>query len=148
MYLAPYLKGKKLALTIEEAILKVRNVKFDTIAVRGHSGMLVGAAMAAKTWSDLIIVRKDGEMSHSEEKVEGWGKDQRILIVDDFIESGSTIDQIYESIMEKCDSPTIVGILLYASINKQVDKQKYEHPDGTQFQCYHIYRGIGLARNA
>ena len=145
MYLTPYLQGKKLALTIEEALGKVRNVKFNAIAVRGHSGMLVGAAMAAKTWSDLIIVRKDSDASHSEEKVEGWGKDQRILIVDDFIDSGNTIDQIYESVMEKCDNPTIIGVLLYASVNKQVEQQKYKHPDGTEFQLYHIFRGVKLA---
>jgi adenine/guanine phosphoribosyltransferase-like PRPP-binding protein len=139
-YLENYLQGRQIKHVVDVCEGKIRNLKFDAIAVRGISGMLVGSPLAAATESQLIIVRKDTEKTHSDSKVEGWGRKQNILIVDDFIETGETIDQIYESIMEKCDSPKIVGILLYASTAKQCDLNTYQHPDGTDFPVYCIDR--------
>jgi adenine/guanine phosphoribosyltransferase-like PRPP-binding protein len=144
-YLSPYLSGKK----IKELVIQCGNIlpteaKFDSIAVRGNSGLLMGSVLACEWDMDLVIVRKD-EKSHSGNLVEGWGSQQRILIVDDFIESGKTIDLIYEAIMEKCDSPTIIGILLYASTEMPDEFPYYTHPDNTQFPVWNVPREATLA---
>lgn len=141
-YLYPYLQGKNLKKIVQDSIdlLDHRKVRFDTVAVRGASGLLVGAPLAAATQSNVIIVRKDEERTHSDTKIENWGRNQQILLVDDFIESGNTIDQMYETIIEKCDSPKIVGILLYAGTEPASDRRTYTHPDGTVFPVHSFYR--------
>lgn len=138
-YLDRQLTGDGLTETVENCVdlLTEKDVRFDTIAVRGMSGILVGAPLAMDLEKDIIIIRKDEDMTHSCSKAEGWGFNQKILIVDDFIESGNTIDHIYETIIETCDSPKIVGILLYADPN---NRKRYKHPDGTNFKVFSVKR--------
>lgn len=134
-YLNTFLKVEKFEKVISTSsyLINKEFKNFDTIAVRGNSGLLVGAPLALHLKKDLIIVRKDTEKSHSDCMVEGWGINQRILIVDDFIESGNTIDYIYEYVGEKCDSPTFVGIFLY-NPPPRYRRTTYTHPDGTEFR--------------
>ncbi len=136
-YLSPYLSGKSINETVEKIETEFPFLKedCDTLAVRGNSGLLIGSVLASKWDKDLIIVRKDEESSHSDEQVEGWGYEQKILIVDDFIETGSTIGAIYESLMNSCDSPTILGILLYSEVFKK-QTSSYTHPDDTVFKVW------------
>lgn len=140
-YLSPYLSGKMIFEVVGriEKVFKHREYDFDTIAVRGNSGLLLGSVLAVRWDKDLIIVRKE-ERSHSGDLVEGWGINQKILIVDDFIESGTTVDLIYESLVEKCDNPSILGILLYAGTYGDETETYHEHPDGTQFKVWSIKR--------
>lgn len=91
--------------------------------------MLIGAPLAMQTKTNLIIVRKSAEDSHSSSAVEGWGCDQKILILDDFIASGDTINNIYSELLAKCQTPTMVGILLYASRRKQTTYKLAEDND-------------------
>jgi adenine/guanine phosphoribosyltransferase-like PRPP-binding protein len=116
-----YLEGEGIAKTVKacKALIKRKGIDFDTIAVRGHSGMLMGAPLAMQTKKKLIFIRKKGDKSHSGNTVEGWGRKQKILIVDDFICSGSTIKAAYKAIIENCDDCEVVGILLYASGNNR-----------------------------
>lgn len=137
-YLRDYLTGENLRLTLENILALDFPRDFDTIAVRGNSGLLLGAILAERLQKNLIIVRKN-EASHSGSKVEGWGINQRILIVDDFISTGDTVDIIYETIVETCDSPTIVGILLYAS-RLGYGLSYYQHPDSTEFPVWSVPR--------
>ena len=139
-YLDPYLEPASLQKTLDECKQRIKHLTFDSIAVRGTSGLLVGAPLAASMGKHLIIVRKDSDKSHSKERVEGWGFRQRILIVDDFIETGNTIDYIYEGIVETCDDYKIVGILLYANPMNRGDNTGYSHPDGTFFKVYSVER--------
>lgn len=137
-YLDTWLNGKNLAKFLNKSVSILQNVDFDTIAVRGQSGMLMGAPLAAMMGKDLIIVRKNIESSHSEAIIEGWGRNQKILIVDDFIESGATVDDIYEQSGRFCDSPKFVGIFLYG--DNEEDRMSYQHPDGSRFKIWSIYR--------
>jgi hypothetical protein len=67
---------------------------FDTIAVRGVSGVLVGSAVAIALNKHLIVVRKEEDDSHSGVTCEGHLTARRYVIVDDFISSGRTVKTI------------------------------------------------------
>ena len=96
---------------IKNLIKKIKEVKkhqpFDAIAFSGVSGAAVAFVLQWELGIPLICVRKG--KSHSIDKVEGFVECKRYIIVDDFIESGKTIDKIVSSIRNvKC-----VGIVLY-----------------------------------
>jgi len=78
------------------------NLKFDAIAYTGCSGALVAPTIAYLLNKHLIVVRKD-EGAHSFNRVEGYvNKNEPInyIIIDDFIETGKTINTIYEKIAD------------------------------------------------
>jgi adenine/guanine phosphoribosyltransferase-like PRPP-binding protein len=113
-----YLTAKVLKKVISDCKLKLKKVKFDTIAVRGTSGLLIGPSLAMALNKDLLIVRKPKESSHSSHRIEGIGTSQKIVLVDDFIASGETIRTMIKTIETHCITPEIIGILLYASVSK------------------------------
>ena len=126
-----YLQGKRLKTVIRRTVklLRDKNIKFDTIAVKGNSGMLIGPSLAMEMNKSLLIIRKPAERNHSYNKVEGWGHNQRILILDDFIASGKTIESMIKSINDYCATPTIVAITLYACYKPGTTyKETYEYP--------------------
>jgi adenine/guanine phosphoribosyltransferase-like PRPP-binding protein len=78
------------------------NLKFDAIAYTGCSGALVAPTIAYLLNKHLIVVRKN-EGAHSFNRVEGYvNKNEPInyIIIDDFIETGKTINTIYEKIAD------------------------------------------------
>jgi len=72
--------------------------EFDSIAVRGVSGVIVGAPVAVLLGKPLIIVRKDDELSHAHNNAHrvsnGRFAGRRYLILDDFTITGATIQEI------------------------------------------------------
>lgn len=94
-------------------LIRESGIKFDAIAVRGNSGLLLGPLVATVLNKGLILVRKDCQ-SHASYTVEGCTEVKRYIIVDDLIESGKTIkemrDKIGPSNLIKC-----VGVFLYSS---------------------------------
>lgn len=102
-YLEGVLDEAMRARRVEHAIdaLEPHRNAFDAIAVRGVSGLTMGAILAHELHKPLIVVRKDGETRHSDSQVEGainWRPLARYLIVDDFIASGETLRQIQHAI--------------------------------------------------
>lgn len=98
-----------------------KELKFDAIAFSGSSGSAVAFSLAAKHKIPLIYVRKRNEKSHSYSQVECNVKDLQIktyLIVDDFVDSGATLDYITNTITKfakKNDAYPAeqVGVLCY-----------------------------------
>jgi len=87
------------------------NLKFDAIAYTGCSGALVAPTIAYLLNKHLIVVRKD-EGAHSFNRVEGYvNKNEPInyIIIDDFIETGKTINTIYEKILEASDAQLLTN---------------------------------------
>lgn len=102
--------------------------EFEAIAVRGHSGHLVGPAVAALLGKDVISVRKRVEVSHSCCKVEGAVVDS-YLILDDFMSSGDTVKDIIKNVKEWHPPSRLVGIYVYG--------QSWFNPENfTQFNCW------------
>jgi len=96
---------------------------FDFIAVRGMSGVLVGAPVAIALRKKLIVVRKPGENSHGY-KLLGAGQGeignlhykQRFIFLDDFISTGATKEYVLDEIPKRCQH---VGDYLYEPTDKQ-----------------------------
>lgn len=106
--------------------------EFGAVAVCGVSGMLAGIPIALALQKRLLIVRKDGETSHSCYKVEGAEYEStmqgdrayarhKVAIIDDLIDSGKTMNHIIER-LSTADGPAtarrsteheVVAIFLY-----------------------------------
>lgn len=93
--------------------------KIDALALRGSSGMMAGAVLSVALQMPVIYVRKPGEYAHGG-PVESNSREpiKSYLIVDDFIDSGSTIREIVDAIdrdaeEERSVAPKCVGVLLY-----------------------------------
>lgn len=94
-------------------------VMADAIAVSGHSGLIVGSAVADRLGMDLIIVRRPGEKNstlpcHSSYLVEGHVKGApRFIVLDDLICTGNTHSHILSSIHAANGAAKWCGTLLY-----------------------------------
>ena len=98
-----------------------KELKFDAIAFCGSSGCAVAFTLAAKYKIPLIYVRKTYEKCHSRSKVECNNKNVQVkkyLIVDDFVDTGGTVDYIVSTITKyakaACAYPAEpVGVLCF-----------------------------------
>lgn len=83
------------------------------IVCTGLSGIMVGTAVAARTKRDFAIVRKPKEVTNSSNQIEGYTMEQYV-IVDDFNETGETIERILTMMDKRCEcSAECVGIIMY-----------------------------------
>src|SRR4051812_35560320 len=114
-YLKQYLETGNRKEVVNRAFnaLRRNQVEFDTIAVTGVSGLIIGAPLANLLEKDLLVIRKSIDGTHSSELVEGWGRNQKILLVDDMVAEGHTLQRMREMINDRCDNPEIVGVYLY-----------------------------------
>jgi len=91
----------------------MRTLGAEAIAVRGKSGVAVAHALALLIDIDIAVIRKPGENSHGSLH-EGWGMVRNTehfnyLIIDDFISTGETAQQIIGSMVPH----TCVGMVCY-----------------------------------
>lgn len=94
---------------------------FDAIAFCGSSGCAIAFSLATKHNIPLIYVRKRNESSHSSAKVEcndSATEVKKYLIVDDFVDQGSTVNHIVTSIKKYARSVAAypakpVGVLCF-----------------------------------
>lgn len=91
-----------LADVVNAAVLTLRPKKkyFDSIVVRGVSGMIVGSPVALKLKKPLVVIRKPNENSHSGNSLVVNLKNigSQWLFLDDFIVSGATKQRCIEAI--------------------------------------------------
>jgi adenine/guanine phosphoribosyltransferase-like PRPP-binding protein len=91
--------------------------EFDSIAVTGMSGALVGAPVSIALHKPLVVVRKPEDSSHDVSlgrpvlNAERLGK--RVLFLDDFVAMGSTHHRVKEAIEAR--GATIVASYLYGT---------------------------------
>lgn len=122
--------------TIHAAFGKLRKYRdrFDAIAVRGVSGLVIGSILADRLEKHLVVVRRPEELRvrtgidwndtrareqytqacHSALMVEGpldWTPLARYIVVDDFTSSGNTLKWIHEAIGTRAQH---VNTFLYA----------------------------------
>ncbi len=115
MYFSQYLEGKTLQKTVRRVKRELKDVDFTALAVTGISGLLVGAPLTAAMGKKLLVVRKRVESAHSERRIETPQNSARekVIIFDDFIESGRTVRNIYRKLQEFAIEPDVIGIFLY-----------------------------------
>lgn len=90
-----------------------RKVLFDAIAFTGSSGAALAYPISYLLGVPLICVRKSIRDNHSGLKLEGAVSAPKYIIIDDFIESGRTIDKINKAIKLENKKSNCVGIYLY-----------------------------------
>lgn len=99
--------------------------KFEAIAVRGFSGVIIASVVAAMLNKKMCIIRKEG--SHGRE-FEGYFGDYDYIIIDDFIDSGRTIEKIINKMKPQHDGKC-VGIFLYDQSKKSLREKKRWTPE-------------------
>lgn len=128
--MSPFVFAERMKLaSIRFRALK-KELKFDAVAFCGSSGCAVAFNLASKHKIPLIYVRKENEKSHSCTKVECNGHGEQIkkyLIVDDFPDSGRTVQYIVDTIRnhaKKNDAYPAepVGVLCY---DTYVDRDRW-----------------------
>ena len=101
--------------TVSKVVQAIRESKlqFDCIAVRGVSGLGFGAVIAHQLEKSLAIVRKSKRGTHSWHMVEAVECVERYLIVDDLIDSGTTVKDIVKKMKKEFPEAKLVGCYLY-----------------------------------
>jgi len=117
-YIESILYTKSFKIIVNRVIKKVKHLqpklKIDAIACRGVSGSSVAFATSYVIGLPIIYVRKPTENSHGD-KIESCGasKHKNYIIIDDFIDTGTTVKEIIKSIKTNYDDIVCVGVLLY-----------------------------------
>lgn len=106
--LHPELLGKIVA-EIQRKI-KVLKIGYDTIACRGLSGLAVAGALSLAENKPITLIRKS-DSSHDTAGAKGF-IGNTYIIIDDFINSGETIEEIIKEI-NKRKRAKCVAIFLY-----------------------------------
>jgi len=117
-YLDSIFDRKKSRLTIKGMVqlIKLSEVKFDTIVFRGMSGALIAPIIAHQLRKRITLCRKDSDDSHSGHGfAEGYKEIKRYVIIDDFINEGHTVRSILKTINVIESNAECVGIFLYRS---------------------------------
>lgn len=88
-----------LAPTVRRAAAKLREARqahpFDSIAVTGMSGVVVGSPVALRLRVPLVVVRKDTDRCHSDITVINADRaGQRALFLDDFVCVGTSRQRV------------------------------------------------------
>lgn len=113
-------------------LLSPRLDEFDVIACRGYSGMIVAPTIAYLLKTEIFIVRKSGEATHSAKSCMG-SLGYRYLVIDDFIQTGETIRQITQELdieHKRFDMKPgeIIGIYLYEKLEMNSGKSWHGIP--------------------
>jgi adenine/guanine phosphoribosyltransferase-like PRPP-binding protein len=108
MYLEDVIRTERLRRTVKRAVKILSRYSFDSIAFQGMSGALIAPVLAIALNKTMIMVRK--ERSHSCRFVEGDCGTRTYIIVDDFIESGKTIKNIYKRVSNFATQARCIGV--------------------------------------
>jgi adenine/guanine phosphoribosyltransferase-like PRPP-binding protein len=103
---------------LPKAVRKIKEYRkkhpFDAIAFTGTSGSAIAYPLSYMLKLPLICVRKKNDGNHFYRDIEGCTNARSYLIVDDFIESGRTMDKIISAVKGTTPSAKPVGIFLYS----------------------------------
>lgn len=99
---------------IPVAVEFLSQFEFDAIAFRGMSGALVAPIIARELGKTLICVRKPDEKCHSSRLVEGDSGARSYVIIDDFIDYGTTVRKIFTAVGEFAPQAKCLGTFQFA----------------------------------
>lgn len=117
--------------TISAICHELNNPKFDRVDLivgTGISGTLLLIPVSLKSGIRCGVVRKQNSGSHSGRKIETGTYDDigRYVIIDDFVESGETVERIIKTITKIHPQSECVGIILY-QIGNDGDKWREQN---------------------
>jgi adenine/guanine phosphoribosyltransferase-like PRPP-binding protein len=104
-----------LAETVERTVADLRPHadKFDSIAVTGMSGVVVGSPVSLALGKPLVIVRKKTDDAHHKAHVNRTRAGERVLFLDDFVESGETRARVEDAIERNGSISRVTAQYLY-----------------------------------
>ena len=117
--------------TLEQAVKKLEGLcdndtPFDAIVCTGVSGLLLAPMVALTMAKRLAVIRKEGDVNHSEFRVETTMKDgDSWIFLDDLIVSGATLHAVRDT-MQRMGFGKEVGTYLYAEDRFQNTAQAYD----------------------
>jgi orotate phosphoribosyltransferase-like protein len=118
-YLRETFDAKKVRIIVRAMtkMVKDSNVEFDTVVFRGMSGALIAPILAYRLKKYVAVCRKESDGSHSGHsgKLEGNVDIKNFIIIDDFIDMGTTVEIILKTVKDCSPSSKCVGIFLYRS---------------------------------
>ena len=88
--------------------------KFEAIAFTGTSGAALAYPISAELKIPLICVRKS-DKNHSGLQIEGCTSVAKYIIIDDFIDTGATINRIINKIKKIMPNSKCIAVVLYDS---------------------------------
>lgn len=97
---------------VMDAIRRLKNYRFDSIACCGISGSIVVPQVAEILNKNILVVRKFNEKCYSDFSTEGVAP-YRYIILDDLICSGNTAKHIKKTIKEEYPRAKCIGIYCY-----------------------------------
>ncbi len=101
---------------VQRTLRAIRKERFDTIAVRGVSGLTVGAIIAHRRKVGLAVIRKASDLTtHSPHDIETPLNVSRYIIVDDNVSSGQTIYTIVQAMTRRHPESKCIGVARYNS---------------------------------
>lgn len=117
-YLRKVYSVEAFARMLPQAVKKIKAFRkkhpFDAIAFTGSSGSAIAYPLSYMLKLPLICVRKKGDGNHFYKEIEGCINARHYLIVDDFIESGRTMNKIMSTVKSIMPNAKPVGIFLYS----------------------------------
>ena len=118
-YLRETFDAKKVRVIVRAMtkMIKESGVEFDTVVFRGMSGALIAPILAYKLKKYVAVCRKESDGSHSGHsgRIEGNVDIKNFIIIDDFIDSGTTVEIILKTVKDCSPSSKCAGIFLYRS---------------------------------
>jgi adenine/guanine phosphoribosyltransferase-like PRPP-binding protein len=119
-YMGRVFDPAELSRIVTRCARKLKGIEFDSLVLRGTSGLVVGVPLSVKVKKPFGVVFKEG--GHTRKGFKGPIEPGKFIIVDDFIETGNTIDTILQDPYLTKRKASCVGILLYV--------REYEDEDG------------------
>lgn len=124
LYLKPLYSFESRARIVEKFGELVQDVAFDAIVVSGTSGLILGGLLAQQYKKNLIVVRKNGHTTHTSRLIEGAfvpDETNRCVFVDDFVDSGATVERVFRAIKDSGSDILWVGCFFW---NSTIDKSR------------------------
>lgn len=103
--------GKVVVQTVKALTARCRD--FDSIAVQGTSGLMIGAPVALILGKPLVIIREDRDMRcHHNKRVENAeNMGRRVLFLDDQISTGATLKHVQSQVAHR--DALVTGTYMY-----------------------------------
>jgi adenine/guanine phosphoribosyltransferase-like PRPP-binding protein len=133
-YLREFTNPEELEKRIQFAVRALKGHQFDAIAFSGMSGALIGPPVAMRLGKTFLMVRKGSldESSHSPLSLEGDYAAKSYVILDDFSETGATVQRIKKEISAIMPAAKYVGFLAVKWITEarlaKAEKSKEPYP--------------------
>ena len=116
-------------------------IEFDSIVVRGNSGIVVGPLVAELLKKNIVIVNKEGVSSHSERHVVYSNLPKKYIIVDDLVDTGRTVVEIVEAMKTEREC------LVNRTHTDMCNMMNYTQNDYTKRQIAEYAKIISIVKN-